>query len=589
MRTKKLKLTKEEVIEQFKKVHGDKFDYSKFEYNGNLEKSEIICNIHGSFYQHPKSHKRGRGCPLCNKHRKRTEEDAIKEFREVHGNKYDYSDLNYKNGSSKVKIKCPYHGWFYQIASEHKWGYGCRRCADDEKIIPLDEWKKKCHIIHDNKYDYSQVSYKILNETVIINCPIHGEYKQNAYSHKQGYGCPDCGNNRKSLIFKEKYPADLYRKKVEKIHGTKYDYSKTEYINNHTKVKIRCPKHGVFERFPQNVLKAEIACEECRLELNKENTYNKIVSYFECNEWNDLVLDKKTFKGLGEIGYFNCNKHGKFERIVDHNLFAIKHPCVKCRSKFSNLENIIKQFLDKNKIVYDVHKRFKTSNGKNFEIDFYFKDIKKGLEINGLRFHGENIGKDNQYHLNKINECDKFGIELFHIYENEIIPNEHLALDKISKFLELNCLEKIRGGEIIDISEDIAKIFLNDNHPLGFKKSKNYKGFYLNDNLYSCFCLNESKIIRYADKNYIFVEDDIDLLISSIREDSVKITMTMSRDWDFYKKFINFGFKINDLIEPKNWYFLNGKHGEIYSSEEKLEGKIDRFWDSGGFNIEYSI
>ena len=57
----------DQFIEEAKKIHGNKYDYSKVIYEGNnKDKVEIICPIHGSFYQIIQSHLRGCGCPVCN-------------------------------------------------------------------------------------------------------------------------------------------------------------------------------------------------------------------------------------------------------------------------------------------------------------------------------------------------------------------------------------------------------------------------------------------------------------------------------------------------------------------------------------------
>jgi len=92
--------------------------------------------------------------------------------------------------------------------------------------------------IHSNKYDYSMAKYINSFTYVSIICPIHGEFKQKAYSHIYGCGCPLCGNG---TITKEKFIL-----KANKTHKNKYDYSKIEYKNLSTKVKIVCPIHGDF-------------------------------------------------------------------------------------------------------------------------------------------------------------------------------------------------------------------------------------------------------------------------------------------------------------------------------------------------------
>src|ERR1035437_4265917 len=91
------KFTTEEFIQKARKVHGDKYDYSKTIYIKALDKTIIICPIHGKFLQAPHSHLRGDGCPKCGGTGKFTTEDFIQKAREVHGNKYDYSLIDRKS------------------------------------------------------------------------------------------------------------------------------------------------------------------------------------------------------------------------------------------------------------------------------------------------------------------------------------------------------------------------------------------------------------------------------------------------------------------------------------------------------------
>lgn len=83
------KLTKEEFIKKAKKIHGDKYDYSKIEYKSAKEKVCIICAEHGEFEQIARNHLQGQGCPMCGGRVKLTAKDFIKKAKEVHGNKYD--------------------------------------------------------------------------------------------------------------------------------------------------------------------------------------------------------------------------------------------------------------------------------------------------------------------------------------------------------------------------------------------------------------------------------------------------------------------------------------------------------------------
>lgn len=101
------KLTTEEFIEKAKEVHRDKYDYSKVDYKNARSKIVIICEKHGEFLQTPRAHlNMSHGCPKCNSREKLSTEKFIEKAKEVHGNKYDYSKVDYKNAHSKIIIIC---------------------------------------------------------------------------------------------------------------------------------------------------------------------------------------------------------------------------------------------------------------------------------------------------------------------------------------------------------------------------------------------------------------------------------------------------------------------------------------------------
>ena len=195
-------LSKEEFIDKARKVHGDKYDYSKLNYINNHTKVNIICSEHGEFWQTPNSHLNGRGCKKCGiiqralKQRSNTQ-DFIEKSRKIHGDKYDYSKVDYINNETKIRINCPKHGEFSQTPTHHLAGEGCPKCKYENIAqkqshnidFVLNRFKEK----HGNKYDYSKIEYNGLDKKVCINCPKHGDFWQEPWVHMKGCGCPKCG------------------------------------------------------------------------------------------------------------------------------------------------------------------------------------------------------------------------------------------------------------------------------------------------------------------------------------------------------------------------------------------------------------
>ena len=294
------KKTKEEFIKDARKVHGDKYDYSKVEYDGAHKKVCIICPKHGEFEQTPHDHLARKGCPKCgienrSENRTSTKEDFIKKACEKHKGKYDYSKVKYVNNRTKVCIICPEHGEFWQAPSSHLSDHGCPICGGSYTQTKK-EFITKARKVHGDKYDYSKVDYVNSATKVCIICPEHGEFEQTPASHIYGQGCPKCGFEkiRESLSSSK----EEFIKKANEIHGNKYDYSKVDYVNAHTKVCIICPKHGEFEQETNTHLKGS-ACPKCNLSHLERSVMNyldeKKITYDYQKHFNWLGLQSLDF------------------------------------------------------------------------------------------------------------------------------------------------------------------------------------------------------------------------------------------------------------------------------------------------------
>jgi hypothetical protein len=179
------------VLSSFKKAHGTRYNYSKVNYQDARTSIEIVCSEHGSFFQRPTDHMRGQGCPKCTRNAKKTQDEVIKQFEKVHGNRYDYSKVHFIDTKTKVAIICPEHGEFEQIPNSHALGRGCDQCggtADRDQESVVDHFET----VHGNKYDYSKFEYSGRKIKSVIICNEHGEFEQTPDTHIRGRGCPKC-------------------------------------------------------------------------------------------------------------------------------------------------------------------------------------------------------------------------------------------------------------------------------------------------------------------------------------------------------------------------------------------------------------
>lgn len=205
--------------------------------------------------------------------KKLTTEEFKKRARKVHGDKYNYDEVEYKRWDIKVKIKCSKHGVFEQRANHHLTGCGCPKCKD--KKISESNIKSQAQFIIDAKkvhgslYNYNLIKYINYKTEVKIICPIHGIFKQKPYIHLRGVGCPSCSREKMSKLYTKSQ--NQFIKEAKIIHNNKYGYNLVKYKRGDIKVIIICKKHGEFLQSPDSHLQGS-GCPKCTHNISKPET-----------------------------------------------------------------------------------------------------------------------------------------------------------------------------------------------------------------------------------------------------------------------------------------------------------------------------
>lgn len=241
-------LTPEEQA-KLRSRHGEKYDYSLTKYVSYKGPVTIICRTHGEFTMGWSRHLRGEGCSRCAGNVRKTTDEFIAEAKTVHGDRYDYNKVVYDNAMKKVEIVCREHGSFWQVAISHLRGRGCFHCKGTKRK-QVDEVVAALKVVHGDRYDYSKVQWINNKTPIVLVCKKHGEFKAyfGDLVYKQQIGCPSCG--RKVAAKKCALTTQQFVAKARSLHGDKYDYSKVVYENTWKKVKIICPVHGEFLQAP---------------------------------------------------------------------------------------------------------------------------------------------------------------------------------------------------------------------------------------------------------------------------------------------------------------------------------------------------
>lgn len=271
-RSEQQSLTRDQFIARANSRHDFKYDYSKTVYNGTRFEVMIRCPQHElEFTQVANSHLSGNGCPACGKEttqrkRRTPVESFIRRASEIHGGKYDYSDVEYVNNRTAITVICSEHGPFATNPSNHLTRRsGCPTCASESLSarfrMSSEEFIERAAAIHGQKYKYELSGYANRRSVISVGCPVHGWYRQRAGDHLSGNGCPDCGLD--SLRQQFSTGLDEFVRRAREIHGDKYDYERVRYINGRVPVEIICPIHGTFTQKPQNHTLRKAGCWSC--------------------------------------------------------------------------------------------------------------------------------------------------------------------------------------------------------------------------------------------------------------------------------------------------------------------------------------
>lgn len=221
-------------------IYQNKYDYSKFIYERSFLKGIIICSIHGEFLQSPNNHLCGAECPACFGTPKKNKEEFIKDAHIIHGNIYDYSDVDYEHNKKKVIIICPRHGKFSQKPNCHLDGDGCPKCNSSRGEVKIRLWLENNKVLYiiqklfsDCRNPYTDQMLKfdfyIPDKNLLIEYDGEQHYNSNGYIGKHKLTAKDI----KNIQYRDKIKIDYAIQQNIKLLRIKY----TEY-NNIDKILI---------------------------------------------------------------------------------------------------------------------------------------------------------------------------------------------------------------------------------------------------------------------------------------------------------------------------------------------------------------
>ena len=523
-RIKSQTLDTDTFIKNAKKVHGNKFNYSRTIYIHSKKEVEIICPIHESFFVTPNDHLSKKvGCDICGQDRttravqeryKDVGKEHLETAKKVHNNIYDYSKVIYTGCDDDVIIGCSKHGDFPMPLYNHAvLKQGCPKCGKESaakiRSLKLVDFIARSIETHNNLYSYD----KVTNDTLINGSTIVDIYckkckkffPQQAKIHMAGSGCTIC--YREQSAIDRALTNEEFINRSQKVHGiTKYDYSMTEYINNREKVKIKCNDcNYLFETIPSDHIGKSSGCPKCANLIS--NPEKEIVKFIE---------------SLGV-------------KVIENERGIILNP----------------------------------NTGRKREIDIFLPDYNIAIEFNGIYFHSSKY-KDKKFHKEKTDACLEKGIFLLHIFEDDFNDKKHIVYNRIRELTNkpktLPILSENTKLKIINSS--LANNFLDQNHIHGNTKATFYYGLFYNNELVAVSAFlkgnnnsrneNMYELVRHSTKGVV-----IDSLAKVIKKFQRNFTESLYVYCDnsffnteFYTKV---GFEKVEDIAPDYKYVINSK------------------------------
>ena len=466
------------------------------------------------------------------------------------------------------------------------------------KLLSKEEVQNKINKVY-GKNNYLLISdYKGTSKEIIVKHKCGYQYtikKANKFLNENSCLCPKC-NTIKKHSTRRKSEKEI-KELIEKETNNEYSYI-SGYIDSKTKIKIKHNKcNNIFECTPHMFLgKYKTRCPICANKnrgkyLLKENYLNSILD--KDYEWLEDYKGNNKSKHL--IKHLLCGN--TYE--VRPNDFQQGYRCPFCSNKESDKEKELLEFI---KSIYNGNILTNCKDIiKPYELDIYIPDKNIAFEFNGLYWHSDKF-KDNNYHLNKTEECKKLGIQLIHIFEDEWDNKKDIIKTKIIYILGLSKAKRIYGRSkllsIKEINNTIKNDFLDKNHIQGRDYNTELNlGLFYNDLLVSVmtFCKlrinlgnKESKegyyeLSRFAtDINYNIV-GGFGKLFSYFKNtyDFNSIITYADRRWSEGNLYYKNGFILDHISKPNYFYITKGfnkRYNRFNFAKYKLKTKFKEYY-----------
>lgn len=481
------------------------------------------------------------------------------------------------------------HEWEAVMSSRSK-GIGCPYCSG-KRILPgyndlftvRPELKKYWSV--NNTIDPSTVGVGKEVKAKWI-CDKGHEFESLISNRTRGYGCPYCAG--KIPILGENDIETLYPE-IAKQYDQEKNKTPLEKVNRGSSSKRWwiCSEGHSWKSSVANRTKRGDGCPYCSGRYSIPGKTDIATTHPEiAAQWHP-DNDKKPQDVPAGSEYrakWICpiNPNHTWESIVNSRTCGTG--CSKCWNGVSSQEEEVFEFLKENLPDLEIQQSVRSVIPPK-EIDIYIPELQFAIEVNGLFWHTEEMGKDRKYHRSKFLSCQKQGIQLFTIWQDDWRDRPDVVRSMLLHKLGVSQAERVfaRGTEVVSVSRERARLFLDAYHIQGFASGTHYLGLAQGDDLVAVMVLKGSSVMyleRYATSKHVVGGQG--KLLSWVRK---------SLEFDQLVTFADLEVSDGRLYEATGWvrdkvlapdykYVVDGKR------VHKFNYRLKRFHDDPGLRYE---
>ena len=421
----------------------------------------------------------------------------------------------------------------------------------------------------------------------IPKCP----YCRKDRKWKSGTFISTCGSRK--CLDKKRYAT------MKKLYGVPVAFQSDE-------IKERCKNTWLKNYGVSNPMKSgKVREKHCK---SIERKYGK-KSYFQCDTYRNKKkkeLEKRFegrlagtdckmvgFSGKGKI-LLRCGKGHEVECLFRFVRERIANGngkiCPICHSFKSDAQMSLVEFVRSN-YSGEIRENDRSTLPKGKELDIYLPKEKLAFEFNGLHWHTEKA-KGKRYHALKSEACERLGIRLIHIWEDDWTFRNQLVKSRIRSFLRT--LDRIdsKKCELSEIDRKEALDFLEKNHMAGKTKADSFYGLRFGGLLVSVMAFGcngkKAELKRYCSRNGFKVSGGMKRLFSAFLKKHPKVsemTCRVSRDWSRGETLEKLGFVLKDVLSPRKWT-LSGRRRKKPTGNAK-DSPERTIFDSGSYRFQF--